>query len=83
MRVFSLQCLIDGRIKLVRISRCIKIHYVSVIKNWIKMDFTFANVFSYPLPKQMISWKNHDIKKKVKNLQRYESLFISLKYKYE
>ena len=46
-----LQCLIDGRRNLVRISKCIKIHYVSLIINWIKMNFTFANVFSYSLPK--------------------------------
>ena len=49
--MFFLQCLIDGRINLLQISKWIKIHYASVIKNWIKMDFTFANVFSYSLPK--------------------------------
>ena len=49
--MFPLQCLIDGRINPVRTSKCIKIHYVSVIKNWTEMDLTFANVFSYPLPK--------------------------------
>ena len=39
-----------------RISKCIKIHYGSVIKNWIKMDFTITNLFGcmsshYPLSK--------------------------------
>ena len=49
--MFLLQCLIDGRINLVRISKCIKILCVSAIKNWIKMDFTFANAFGYSPPK--------------------------------
>ena len=50
LSVFLLQCLIDG-INFMQISKCINIHCVSVIKNWIKMDFIFANVFSYSLPK--------------------------------
>ena len=54
--MFLLQRSIDGRINLVEISKCIKIQYGSVIKIWIKMDCTFANLFSYmsshyPLPK--------------------------------
>ena len=47
------------------------------------MDFTFANVFSIHCQKQTMCWKNYDMKKEAKNLQRYEIWFISLKYKYE
>ena len=45
------ECLIDGRTNLLQISKCINIHYVSLIINWIKMNFNLANVFSYSLPK--------------------------------
>ena len=61
MRVFSLQRSIDGRIKLRRISKCLKTHYVSVIINWENMDFIFANVFSYNMSSHYLLPKADDV----------------------